>query len=145
VREKIARYRGNLGFATPILCARYPGKGQLALLHGVDRGRSGGGLATKTSSGRRSRMIRTRTLALALTFWFGCATPGTGTLLDTPVETLDLGAFSAIRQRTYVVARTTEEVAALWHAHRGVAPPLIVAGRTVIAVFAGERPTGATR
>lgn len=87
-------------------------------------------------------MIRTRVLAFALTFWFGCATPGTGTLLDTPFETLDRGAFSAIRQRTYVVARTTEEVAALWYAHRGVPPPPIVAGRTVIAVFAGERLTG---
>jgi hypothetical protein len=87
-------------------------------------------------------MIRTRTLALVLTFWFGCATPGTGTLLDIPFETLDRGTTSAIRERTYVVARSADEVAALWRAHRGVAPPAGVAGRTVIAVFAGERRTG---
>jgi hypothetical protein len=63
-------------------------------------------------------------------------------LSDVPFETLDRGTASAIRQRTFVVARTTEEIAALWRAHRGAPPPPAVGGRTVIGVFAGERPTG---
>jgi hypothetical protein len=40
------------------------------------------------------------------------------------------------------VARTTEEIERLWRAHRGTPSPLPGDGRTVIGVFAGERPTG---
>jgi hypothetical protein len=90
-------------------------------------------------------MTRIGVLALVLTVCSGCATSGAGTPAGVPLDTLDRGTDSAIRQRSFIVARTAEEVAALWQAHRGTSAPPAVAGRTVIGVFAGMRPTGGYR
>jgi hypothetical protein len=69
--------------------------------------------------------------------------PAAGGEGSVPITVVDEGTLSGIDERRQVVVRTAEEWRALWreHAGGGRPPEVDFDRRTVLAVFAGSRPT----
>ena len=65
-----------------------------------------------------------------------------------PFATVDKGSRSGVRERKFVVIKTSQEWEALWRAHRSgtspdkPAPALDIQSEMILAVFAGEKKTG---